>query len=564
MAAAVSRGPFQDPSRDAFWLRLTPEQHERLIAEDEIRVRRARKNLPAFFEYTMREQTSRVPVQCLPHQHVILDFIQHHDRCQLVLPVGHTKTFCSAATTLFLLGDDPTRRGAIISATQEQAHKTVSVVADYIQTSPQLRRVFPRLRKSLRARDPWTQTAITVDRPPGIPDPSLVAVGFEGAILGARLNWVVIDDLLSFENTYTEEQRKKVYQWVDSSILSRLDPVGAKVVVCNTPWHPRDLVGELERLGWATLRMSVDGDIEISDDATWMRKGRKPWDHRGLRPATSRPDETAYRLRAHDPDPDNAIPLWPEKFTAEHIEDLRTSHLPGAFARMYRCKTRDDETSFCKQEYIELCLRLAREQGHHHLLQRYEGQNPTFTGVDLAFGIGKEHDLTSFFTFEVLEDGVRKLIDVESGQWPGAEMMRKLLDKQQRYNSVVRIESNGAQILARDFALDIDRSIPIKAHTTTATGKAHPQFGVAGLFLEMSNGAWLIPNDRHGRVHKDVERFILECLHYVPTRHTADVLMAAFMAREQARLWGMLAPKKQRLGGQSGGGGSIQMDLTSR
>ena len=478
-----------------------------------------------------------------------------------MIPVAHSKTFMTAALTLFLLGNDVTLRGSIVSATQEQAKKILAVVSDYILHSPELRRVFPHLRKSPRARDQWTQTHITVDRPPGIPDASLFAVGIDGGLPGARLNWVVVDDILNRENTATKEGRDKVYTWFDSTVLSRLDPVGARVIVSNTTWHPDDLVHRLEKLGWPSLRMDVLGNIKVQDDAQWVAEGRDAWNHPELRPATSSPYEENYRLRSHDPDPRNEKTLWPEKFSEDYVNKvLRFRHLPSEFNRAYMNSCRDDGTSMCRQEYIDLCKKKARDEKIFGLVEKYNGPNPTFTGVDLAVSPGEENDDTAFFTIEVRPDGMRVIFDVEIGQWDGPTIANKLFRKLEDYNSVARVENNGAQQFLIDFMLQTNRSLPIKAHTT-GRAKAHPEHGVAGIFLEMANGAWLIPNNKRGECSEPVQKFIDACLYYSPSRHTDDVQMAAYFSREQAKEWGLLIPDPNN---GKGGDGSISAGLMAR
>lgn len=549
-----------DLRRNEWFKSRSSEALSRLVAREDRKVRAAKKNIVDFFSYVMREQTSRDEIPCLPHQKVCLDFVMHHDRAVLMLPIGHSKTFMTAAITLFLLGQDPTLRGAVVSATQEQAKKVLAVVADYIVHSAALHRVFPELRKSPRLRDPWTQTAITVIRPPGIPDASLFAVGIDGGLPGARLNWIVVDDILNRENTATNEARAKVYEFFDSTVLNRLDPAGARVVVTNTTWHPDDLVHKLEKQGWPALRMDVMGDIRVQDDAEWMKDGKKPWDHPELRPRSKHPNEDCYRLKGNDPDLTNEKTLWPTKFSREIVDKkIRPMHLPIEFNRAYMLICRDDATGMCKREYIDTCLKLAREKGVFSMVRRYEGDNPTFTGIDLAVSPGEESDDTAFFTFEVLPDGTRRILDIESGKWPGPVIIEKLFQKEKDYKSIIRVESNAAQDYIRQFALQKDKALPIKAHMTGRV-KAHPEHGVAGVFLELSNGAWLIPNDEHGNAHPEVERFINACLYYVPSKHTDDVLMACYFAREQAKSWGMLIPPPK--GGPPVG--SMQMGIMSR
>src|SRR5574343_736506 len=190
--------------------RDSPEYDKALLAAQMRRITRARSHPSHFYEYVMREETTRARIKLLAFQKLVFEFVMEHDRCVLRLPVGGSKTYMMAALTMFLLGKDPTARGAVISATQAQAAKPLSLVRNYIERSSELHAVYPLLRPSQVESDPWTQTAITVDRPFGIRDPSLVAVGVDGSIPGSRINWCLVDDILNLENTATADQREKV------------------------------------------------------------------------------------------------------------------------------------------------------------------------------------------------------------------------------------------------------------------------------------------------------------------------------------------------------------------
>lgn len=539
------------------------------------RAARARQSVPAYFEEVMREQTTRRRIRVAPHQQVALDFIMHHDRSLLVWPVGTAKTYTLTGLTLFLLGQDPTTRGAIVSAVQAQSKKVLSVVSDYILHSPEQRAVFG-LKPSQREKDPWTQVAITVDRPPGIPDASVYAYGMDGAVAGSRLNWIIVDDLLTRENTATPEQRKKVLEWLDSTVFSRLDPQNARIVFSNSAWHPEDALHVLEKAGWACLRMDILGNIQVQDDEEWMREGRKPWSHPGLRPATDSPAEVNYRLVGHDPDPRNEVPLFPERFfyvkepaktfaeAAEmahaDIAHRRTIHLPVEFNRLFLSICRDDSTAMCKREFVQASLAVAQRLDIKGFVSEYTGQNLTFTGLDLAVSPGEEHDDTAFFTFELRPDGTRVILDIDVGQWDGPTILKKVFQKEKAYKSIIRVESNAAQDYLRQFALLQDKSLPIKAHMT-GRAKAHPEHGVPGFFLEMANGAWAFPNVK-GKVHPAMQRLIDASLYYVPSKHTDDCLMACYFAREMAKEWGVLGRPLGQTG--SNGTGNLAMTIMAR
>ncbi len=548
---------------------VDPEQLHKLMAMIELAAREARESPAAFFDFVLRDEKGQ-RIKTAPHQEIAFDFIMKHQRSVNIWPVSHSKTFMVAGLTLWLLGREPMTRGAIISATQEQARKPLAMVADYLLQSQELRVVFPALRPSTNSRDPWTQDAITVDRPRGIRDASLRAIGFEGAILGSRLDWIIIDDILTHENTGTAEARKKVNEWVELAVFSRIEPgPDARVVVMNTPHHPEDLVHALERRGWPCMRMSALGDIVVKDDRDLIREAREAgrvyetWDHDGVRFRDDKKHHELHdplRLVAHDPDPSNSVPLWPERFPIAELEKRRRATLAPMWNRNWLCVARADDDAMCKIEYIDACKKAARDMGVHGLVHEWKGGNLVFTGVDLAIKLGEHNDLTAFFTFAVLPSGHRQILDIETGRFQGPQIVTKLIDKAKRFGSIVIVESNGAQDYLRQFVLKEDASIPIRAFTTDSK-KAHPEYGVASVFIEMANGAWLIPNDQHGDMHPEVEAYCNFCANYVPEKHTADVLMGQYFARELAREWGVLS------GGELAnamGAGSLAQSIMSR
>ena len=592
---------------------------ERLIKALLRKADQARRDPATFFTFALREERTLARVQAAPHQRLLFAFVRHYDQCVVRMPIGSSKTFCMAALTLWLLGNDPTERGAIISATQGQAAKPLSMVADYLNEPayyPELSLVFPELKPSRRRKDPWTQTRLVVDRPPGIRDPSLVAVGMNGALPGARLSWILCDDLLSEENTRTAASRQKVSEFFYNTVLSRKDVVNAKIVVTNTPHHPKDLTYQLEKAGWPTLTMSIEGEITLTN--------AEDFDSDELRPTEKR-DGVHYRLAAHDVpeaapaivrklkkasgivhvpfpavgaqvvqtyrtpdggiareaydasndnavqvkgrkvpgvplarehyDLDELVPLWPAKFRPEDIEYLKTLHR-NAYPQLYLCVCRDDETALCKESWIEQAKEAARALGFHHLVREYRGPNLVVTGLDLAIGEGEEHDQTAFFTFEVIPlvrlilkdpNGVpverviknaRRILDVEVGRFRGRAVVDKLIDKVRRFGSIVRVETNGGQDFLRQWTIDADTTVPVRAHHTTAA-KGHRVRGVASLFIELENGAWIVPCDERGQVAPAVQLWIDDCLNYrPPPAHTGDSLMASYLGREEARLLG--------------------------
>ncbi len=190
-------------------------------------------------------------------------------------------------------------------------------------------------------------------------------------------------------------------------------------------------------------------------------------------------------------------------------------------------------------DWVEMCKALGREMGVKSMQHDFKKDGCLcFTGLDLAVSPEDSADDVAFFTFAVLPSGHRLILDIHVGKIPGPAILDYIDDLVRRYDTTVRVENNGAQDFVLQFMRERSASAPIKAHTT-GRAKAHPEHGVPGIFVDMNNGAWIIPNDR-GTVHPNIQRWIDGCIYYVPSHHTDDTLMACYFAREQAKEWGQL------------------------
>jgi hypothetical protein len=149
--------------------------------------------------------------------------------------------------------------------------------------------------------------------------------------------------------------------------------------------------GEIEV--WAPTQEQLDGSYAVDQ---WGDDGDPiaPL----IRPATedafSQQPDGSWRaklvLTDHDAMPSGDRTLWPSKFDRRWVERKRREHLPRQFNQLLRNICRDDDTSRCKQEWIDQCKKAARDRGIHELVHEYKGSNLTFTGVDLAISPGEE------------------------------------------------------------------------------------------------------------------------------------------------------------------------------
>lgn len=453
---------------------------------DAIHCQLAREDANAFMEYVLKhEETGKGIEQSAVHE----DWHREIDQTDRLLIWSHVESGktsqISIGRTLFELGKHPGLRAAVVSNTYEQAVKIVRTIAKYIEESDALHRVFPKLQPGQL----WTANQITVARPFVSKDPSVQGVGVHGNILGARIDLLLLDDLLDFENTRSAAQRQELWDWYHATLVGRLT-ANARVVCVGTAFHPDDF---LHRLGkqprWKAKRYPVI-------------------------------------------DPETLQVRWPKQWPPDRVEKKREELGPLEFARQMMCIARDDSSARFKQEWIDQCLRRGNGKQLATALKFLPPGFKTYTGVDLAVQKHSAADQTVLFTIGVHPNGDREVLELLAGRWSGPEIVGRMIDAHRRFFSILWVENNAAQ----DFILQFARgssAIPIRP-ITTGRNKAHPEFGVESIATEMANAKWIIPN-QGGKVHPEVGEWITEMLYYNPDTHTGDRLMACWFSREGAR-----------------------------
>lgn len=463
-------------------------------------VRRARKDPSAFIEYVLRNERDGSVIQNAPFHREWQEFITANDYAALMAPVEHAKSQqISVGRLLFELGTNPGLRCALISNTAEQAKKLLRQIRTEIEENPRLHEVFPKLRRSSRKADPWHATAITVQRDVVSKDPSVAAYGAGGPIVGSRLDLIILDDVLDFENTLTSGQRKKLIEWFDTTVLTRATEE-CKVWAIGTPWALEDLLHDLmKRPGFASRTYA----------------------------AVANPDDNPLKWK----------PIWPEQWPVSRLLKRKANTLPGVFARKYLCRVRRDDTSRFKQLWIDRMLAAGKGRYFVSAPPRSNVRGPLipcFTGVDLGVGKGKTAAKTVLFTIGLLRGDKRVILEIESGRWRSPEIVDRLESVWKRFGSVILVENNGAQ----QFLLDgCAHRFPVHGFRTDKK-KWSPEHGVETLAVEIRNGQWIAPSGRDGvTIDPELQAWLSDCLYYDPEAHTGDHLMAAWFAREAARLY---------------------------
>lgn len=479
----------------------------------------AANDCAAFAAHVLRDEQNGKAIDLADMHLEWHELIDCHDRILIWshLEAGKTSQI-SVARTLFELGRDPSKRIVILSKTQGLAVKVIRSIASYIERSSELREVFPHLYPSV----PWTQTQLMVQRDTVSKDYSVSACGVGGAVVGSRIDILIVDDILDWSNTRTPAQRSELLRWFRSEFVGRLSD-GGKIIVVGNAYHPEDFLHTLAREGYTARTYPVE-----------------------------MPDGT---------------PRFPRKWSKRRIAAKRIELGPIEAARQLDCVARKDADVRCKEAWIRRCLERGSGFSLVHNLSDAEiaaTGGVVYTGVDIGVGKNKQNAKTVVFSFLVYPNGDRQVLAVEGGRWGAPEIVAKVIDHHGRYRSIVMVESNGAQKFILDFAhlSGVQQSIATVGLAVlpfnTGGNKSHPVLGVESIFAEFAAGMWIIPSEEvsPGRfvTSEEISFWLSDCENYDPARHTGDYLMACWIGREGARTGAAKPPEVGvRILGEDGG-----------
>lgn len=446
----------------------------------------AREDVNVFCELVATDDETGDSIKQAPIHRIWHKLADEHKRLIIWSHIQSGKTTqLSVLRTVWELGRNPNLRFIIVSATAEMSGKIVKAIANLIENNEAVKAIFPDLKPDRDAQ--WTGSKIRVKRTSFAKDPSVTGIGVHGAIVGARADRLILDDILGPENTRTPELCRGVIEWYRAAVLTRLTK-DAKILCVGTAWKPEDLYHVLAREGFTWKRFPVIN-----------AKG---------------------------------VMTWPEVWPMTRIEDKKKELGPLEFARNLLCKARDDNEARFQEAWFDKAKKAGEKFSIVHELEEVPPGCFVFTGVDLAFAKNKKSDITALFHMLVYPDGKRRILKIEAGKWNGPDTLARIENAFDRYGSIFVVESVAAQIYLLQFAHERN-AIPIIPFITTGNKKWDPTFGVESIAVEVFNGSWILPS-RDG-TDPEIEKWIEECLFFSPNAHTGDRLMASWFAVWEAR-----------------------------
>lgn len=456
-----------------------------------LRVELARHDVNAFAELVVRDEQTGAPLRQAEHHRQWQALADRHAQLVIWAAIEHGKSLQLAiARTLFELGRDPTLRIAIVSNVHGQAVRFVRTIGRYVERSGELREVFPNLRPAT----PWTEAAITVTRPTLSKDPSVVAYGLHGAVLGSRIDRLVLDDPLDYESTRTPEQRRTTREWVTSTLLSRTTGRG-RVIAVGTPWSPEDLLHELAGRAWPAYRFAIE-----REDGT---------------------------------------PRWPEAWSSDRIAAKRRELGPVDAARSLDCIARSSDDAIIEEGWVVAALARGeratilehRPEGLYLPDRAFEFAQRVVLGVDPAFSTKRTADLSALTAVMVHRDGSREILGVESGRWHGPDLLGRIQSARRRFGArTVAIEANQSQVLLGQWLRALEGEGVDVLPVVTGRGTNSMQARIEQLASEMATGRWIIPSCGGRGRDREIEQLVRDLLNYSPRNHTPDRLAALVIA----------------------------------
>jgi len=466
----------------------------------------ARMDFNYFSQLCFQDDNGK-PIRQAPHHTHLQDIFSSKRRAVILYPVGFGKTTQVQMRIVWELGLDPSIRVVIIGANGDAPQKVVQAVAREITENHRVQAVFPELKPAMGsirvAVDTWKGSALRVEGAPSSQkDPSLASFGIDGKISGSRVDLLFADNVMNFENTSSQYQRKKTIERFTKEALTRLIPTTGRAYITDTAWTHDDLPHEMmKKDSWH----SVVFDAEVN--------------------------------------PFGAGVLWPERFPMEELVKIKEDLGPLAYDLTYRNIPLSDSMGYFDGELID--KQIGKSQWHNH----YSGNAKVCTGIDLATGEHVSKDLTVFTTV-VYDEPFIRVINVRAVRAVAGDIIRNMIDLHKRFHmnagfARFLVEDNAQQVYIEQMAKDAvvlkalgakSRQIAkfnVKGRTTTKK-KRDLELGIPALAADIEMGRLELPQ------HPEIISLKQEMLAWSPDlgHHTGDRLMSLWIAKA-----GVVRPK---------------------
>lgn len=316
-----------------------------------------------------------------------------------LLPRDHGKSWFIAMKAAWKITRDPTTRILYVSSTSNLAEKQLGTIKDVL-TSSIYRRYWPEMvnQKEMQ-RSKWTNTEIAIDHPlravEGIRDPTVFCAGLTTNLVGMHCDVAIFDDILIYDNAYTEEGRSRLR--TQYSLFNSIEGTDAEEWVVGTRYHPKDLYSEMQEMH----EDIYNDDGEIID---------------------GRPIYTVFERKVENLGDGTGEFLWPRQQAANG----RWYGFDRGVLAIKRAKY-IDKTQFRAQYYNDPNdsgeLRIGRDKFQYYEPALLSCENGTwyyqakklnvFASVDFAYTTNKRSDYTAISVVGVDKDNMVYVLEID-------------------------------------------------------------------------------------------------------------------------------------------------------
>ncbi len=457
----------------------------------------------------------------------------------IAAPRGHAKsTVVTLAYVLWCLVCQKEPFVIVVSGTSDQAAKLLEHVKRQIETNALLRTDFPELAKADRIA-PWRRDSIL------LPNNHILMSYAAGQNLRGvrhgkdRPTLIIGDDLEDKLQVSSEDQRRKLADWFNSTLLKAGTPQ-TNVIVVGTVFHHDSLLANLldpaRSPGWKPLRYQAVEKPSGRPDL-WERWGAIMRSQVQFQGATGVEAAEAFLAANRAAMLEGTQVLWPEQY--DYTELMRTKLREGdsAFQAEFQNDPLDPEHCLFSRSSIvywddthntpeELLLSLKHGEGRNGGF--FYGACDPSLGGDLSRG-----DYSAIvILFKPFHSDTKYVIAADLARRTPDETIERILELARAYRlNNFGFESNQFQKLMVDNLRRRARELGVAMPVTPIRNRANKQQRIAALEAEISQGRIIFAR-RHLLLMEQVRSFPMG-------RHDdgPDALEMAVHTIEHANWW---------------------------
>jgi len=214
----------------------------------------------------------------------------------IVAPFGSIKTNTMIGYLAWYLGNHPNDHVGYVCNSGPEAVERSLAVRDVVEHSPIYHAIYPDAVPNKDrgwAQDSWyLKRRNLMDK-----NPSFMAAGVKGGVIGKRLHRVILDDLADDDNQITHDSRQKIWTFLGETMKTRLDPLRGRAIMICTRWGEEDPAAWCLERGWSLVHIEAVQQTAKGQVSYWPER----WPlHVPIPGATAKPNRLVCENEEHD------------------------------------------------------------------------------------------------------------------------------------------------------------------------------------------------------------------------------------------------------------------------